>query len=179
MRPPTSHCSRLHPEHVEGPNSGSTGWRRSDRMQAQDVSSGCNLLEKREGSPEREPQVPVSLCWAVSAFRAWPQSFHLMLYLQNSVSLTCYFIFPYLIFMVTNHKEQNHSVTQYNLNCTPCSALHHFPPAICISSLNSIVLCSAGGAESQFLHCLLKVIGFFLDCGTWIDALIHQLISSM
>lgn len=65
---PLSHRSRLLPKLVEGPNSGPTGWRRSDRMQAQDVSLGCHFLEEGEGIPEREPQVPgFFVCGAVSA----------------------------------------------------------------------------------------------------------------
>lgn len=54
---PVSHCPRLLPELAEGPDSSPTGWRCSDWMQAQDVSSGCHFLEEGEGSLEGELQV--------------------------------------------------------------------------------------------------------------------------
>lgn len=61
---PVSHRPRLLPELVEGPDSGPTGWRCSDWMQAQDVSSGCNFLEEGEGSLERELQVLSFFVWS-------------------------------------------------------------------------------------------------------------------
>ena len=88
----------------------------------------------------------------------WDCSLAHLLYLQNSIFADLFY-FSHLIFMVTNCKEQSHSVTQYNLNCITCSALHRFPPVIYISSRSSIVLCSPGCAQGWFLHCLLEVIG--------------------
>lgn len=90
---PFSHCSRLLPEPVEGPDSDPTGWWCLDWMQAQDVSTRHNFLEEREGSLEGEPQVCLFFIWSNkhSVCRTG---------LQNGGS-TCYFLFPFLMFTVT------------------------------------------------------------------------------
>lgn len=78
----------------------------------------------------------VSLCRAVSALFVGSQLFSLSALLSESYFIDLFY-FPYFIFMVTNSKEQNHSVTQYNLNCITRSAplspcyLHFFPQLHC------------------------------------------------
>ncbi len=138
---------------------------------------GVWFLGGKERKPWERATGTVSLCGAVNALCVRPL-FSLSA-LQNSISSTCCFIFAYLIFMVTNCKEQNHSVTQYNLNCITRSALLHFPPAISIffPELHCTLL---SWLCSEPVSALFTRGNWpFVDCGTWIDVLIHQLISGM
>lgn len=116
---PTSYRSRLLPELVESPNSGPTEWRRSDWMQAQDVSLGCDLMEEREGSPEREPQVlglfAYSKCTVCVSFAC----------------LTYRIVFHWLfLFLPTWYSwwqsVKNRATVWHSLNCITHSVLYHF-----------------------------------------------------
>lgn len=111
---PASHCPRLLPEPGEGPDSCPPGRGCSDRMQAQDVSSRCHFLAKREGGHARELQVRP--CGATGC----------LLYLQHSVA--------HLIFSVTELQSAGPAVlTWYNLNCITRCALHR-PPSCSLGS---------------------------------------------
>lgn len=68
-------------------------------------------------------QVP--LCWAVNAFCVGQQLFSSTALLPECCFIDLLFYFACLIFMVTNCKDQNHSMTQFDLNYITPSALHH------------------------------------------------------